>query len=142
MADDFATRARPHLAGRLDADEELKGVVAATFRKTFSGALYAVGVTDRRLLLQPLDRHVEPGGPLVSVFPGTLESFALDGAGGGWPTAPMAVLDAASPTLKLRTTDGERFKLTMMRGGGFPFGGEGQQQGVVALAEWLSARSS
>lgn len=114
-------------------------MAAATFQKTFSGSLYAVGVTDRRLLLQPLDRHLEPKGALVSVSPGTLESFELDGAGDGWLTAPAAVLDAAALTLKLRTRDGERFKLMMARGGSFPFAGESQQEGVLALARWLSA---
>jgi hypothetical protein len=137
VSEDFASRVRPHLAAGLEPGEELKGVAAATYQKTFSGSLYAVGVTDRRLVLQPLDRHVEPNGPPVSLSPATLESFELDGAGGGWLTAPTAVLDAASLTLKLRTTNGDKFKLMMMRGGSFPFGGESQQAGVLALAEWL-----
>jgi hypothetical protein len=138
VPDDFADRVRPHLETQLGPGEGLRGIAAATFQKTFSGLLYAVGVTDRRLLLQPLDRHVQPKGDLVSVSPGTLESFELDGAGSGWMTAPAAVLDATALTLKLRTSDGERFKLMMMRGGSFPFGGESQQEGVLALAEWLS----
>ena len=41
------------------------------------------------------------------------------------------------------TTGGEQRKLTMMRGGGGMFGklggGEAQQQGIDALAEWLRA---
>jgi hypothetical protein len=138
LSDDFAARVRPHLEGELEPGEELRGVAAATYQKTFSGSLYAVGVTDRRLLLQPLDRRAEPKGELASVPRATLESFELDGAGAGWPTAPMAVLDAATLTLKLRTTDGERFRLLMMRGGSFPSGGVSQQQGVLALAQWLS----
>jgi hypothetical protein len=137
LADDFATRVRPHLEGLLEPGEELRGVAAATFQKTFSGSLYAVGVTDRRLLLQPLDRRAQPKGDLTAVSRESLESFELDGAGGGWMNAPMAVLDSAALALKLRTTSGERFKLMMMRGGGFPFGGESQKDGVLALAEWL-----
>jgi hypothetical protein len=138
MSGDFADRVRTHLESCLESGEELRGVAAATYQKTFSGSLYAVGVTDRRLLLQPLDRRVAPKGPIVSITPDTCESFELDGAGGGWLTAPTAVLDATALTLKLRTTDGERFKLMLMRGGSVPFGGESQQRGVLALAEWLS----
>ena len=33
----------------LEPGEQLVGVVAATLKKTFSGGLYAIGVTDRRL---------------------------------------------------------------------------------------------
>jgi hypothetical protein len=137
VSEDFADKVRPHLEAALEPGEELKGVAAATFQKTFSGSLYAIGVTDRRLLLQPLDRRAEPKGELAPVSRETLESFELDGAGGGWLTAPAAVLDASALTLKLRTTSGERFKLMMMRGGSFPFGGESQKDGVLALAEWL-----
>jgi hypothetical protein len=137
LAQDFAVRVRPELEARLEPGEMLSGVAAATQQKTLSGSLSAVGVTDRRLLLQPLDRHAEPKGELVSVTPGDLESFRLDGAGDGWLTAPSAVLDATALKLDLRTTSRERFKLMMMRGGGFPFGGESQKDGVLALATWL-----
>ena len=45
--------------------------------------------------------------------------------------------------MKLETTSGEQRKLTLMRGGGGMFGklggGEAQQQGIDALAEWLRA---
>jgi hypothetical protein len=142
VSDNFEARVRPHLESHLEPGEELRGVAAATYQKTFSGSLYAVGVTDRRLLLQPLDRQVAAKGPIVSITLDAIGSLELDGAGGGWMTAPAAVLDATALTLKLRTTDGERFKLMMMRGGSFPFGGESQQQGVLALAEWLRAARS
>jgi hypothetical protein len=94
VSDDFEARVRSHLESHLESGEELRGVAAATYQKTFSGSLYAVGVTDRRLLLQPLENG------------------------------------------------GERFKLMLMRGGSVPFGGESQQQGVLALAEWLRAAKS
>jgi hypothetical protein len=141
VPEDFADRVRPGFESRLEPGEVLNGIAAATFQKTFSGSLYALGVTDHRLLLQPLDRKLQPKGELVSVTHDALESFELDGAGGGWMTAPMAVLDAAALKLDLRTTGGDRFRLTMMRGGSFPLGGESQQEGVLALAEWLSGVS-
>jgi hypothetical protein len=108
-------------------------------QKTFSGSLYGVGVTDRRLLLQPLDRKLHPNGELISVTRDEAAEAELDGAGGGWWTAPEAVLDATALTLKLKTADGARLKLMMMRGGSSLFGGEQQADGVVALAEWLAA---
>jgi hypothetical protein len=50
-------------------------------------------------------------------------------------------MDKASVALKLRTTDGQKLKLMMMRGDG-PLGGLGggetQRQGVQALGEWFA----
>lgn len=48
---DFDSRARPHIEKLLDPGESLLEIVAATHQKTFSGQLYAIGVTDRRLIL-------------------------------------------------------------------------------------------
>jgi hypothetical protein len=47
----------------------------------------------------------------------------------------------AALTLRLRTTDGTKLKLNMMRGGdgflGRMGGGEVQEQGIAALAAWF-----
>jgi hypothetical protein len=50
----------PVLEPRLDPGESLRAIVAATYQKTFSGAMRAIGVTDRRLVFQPLDRKFNP----------------------------------------------------------------------------------
>ena len=139
MPEDFANVVRPLFEVQLEQGETLRGIVAATYQKTFSGSLYAVGVTDRRLLLQPLDRKLQPKGALVPVTREAVADAELDGAGGGWWTAPSSVLDATALTLKIKGTDGERYKLMMMRGGSNLFGGEQQENGVVVLAEWLAA---
>jgi hypothetical protein len=141
MPGDFATTVRPAVEAQLDAGEQLQGLVAATQQKTFSGQLYAIAVTDRRLLLVPLDRRLQPRGDPSSVTGQTVASADLDGAGGGWWTAPQAVLDASALTLRMQTTGGEKFKLMMMQGatgllGGLG-GGQAQSDGVLALAEWL-----
>jgi hypothetical protein len=52
VSGDFASRARPALEALLAPGETPDGIVVATHQKTFSGSLYAVGVTDRRVLLQ------------------------------------------------------------------------------------------
>ena len=52
-------------------------------------------------------------------------------------------MDGVAVTLKLRTTDGEKLKLMLMRGTG-PLGGLGggetQRQGVEALGTWFAER--
>jgi hypothetical protein len=143
---DFGELASATLAPLLAPGEMLRGVSAATHQKTFSGQLYAVGVTDQRLILQPVGRHIEAKGDPLIVTAGTIDQFKLDGAGDGWWTAPMAVLDASALTLDLRIRDGQKLKLMMMRGGsgmmGSLGGGESQQQGVLALAQWLAANAA
>jgi hypothetical protein len=143
VAKNFDTIARSHLEGLLEAGEWLQGVIAATHQKTFSGSLYAIGVTDRRLILQPLGRRAEPEGEPASLRPEDVVSADAEGAGGGWWTETAVIMDSAALTVKLRTADGERMKLMMMRGGdgglGKLGGGERQQQGIEALAAWLGA---
>ena len=74
--------------------------------------------------------------------PERIAAASADGAGGGWMTVSAAVMDGAAVTLKLKTTDGEKLKLMLMRGSG-PLGGlgggEGQREGVEALAQFLGA---
>jgi hypothetical protein len=143
VAVDFAATVRPHLEALLEPGEQLLGVVAATVQKTFSGGLFALGVTDRRLLLQALDRRAQPKGDPRIITPGDMVSADMNGAGGGWWTAPAAILDASATALTLRTADGEKTKLMMMKGTGLLGGlggGESQREGVVALAEWMGRR--
>lgn len=140
MAGDFADQVQSLLRGNLEEGENLQGVIAATHQKTFSGSLYAIGVTDRRLLLQPLDRHLQARGALRSIRPAAVQGADLDGAGAGWWTAPSAILDMSALAVTFRTTDGEKLKLLMMKGTGFLGGlggGEAQRDGVLALTAWL-----
>jgi hypothetical protein len=97
----------------------------------------AIGVTPRRLILQPLDRRGDAGGSPASLTPADLRSADADGVSGGWPNLAAAVMDRAAVKLTIRTTGGEKLKLMMMRGGGVLGGGEGQERGVAALASWF-----
>jgi hypothetical protein len=133
---EFAELARPGLEALLEPGEALRGIIAATQQRTFSGQLYALGVTDRRLLLQPVDRRMQPKGSARVVTPVTLVSAEVDGAGHGWWTAPAVILDATAIALTLRTTDGEKLKLTMMKGGSGLAGGPQQGEGVRSLVDW------
>jgi hypothetical protein len=143
---EFQDRVRPHLESVLDSGEQLHGICAATQQSTFKGRLVALGITDRRLVLQPLTRKIEPDGPAVSILADQIASAEAEGASGGWWTPTSGIMDKAALTLKLKTTDGEKRKLMMMRGEGpGPLGrlggGEAQQQGVEALAAWFAARA-
>jgi hypothetical protein len=146
MPDQFADRVGPIFQGALDPGESLLGIAAATFQKTFSGALFAIGVTERRLLLQQLDRKLQPKDAVVSLPPEALASGGVDG--GGWlssgaPFETSDIVDAASITVQLKTTDGRKYKLMMMKGGdgmlGGLAGGPSQTEGVRALVDWLAA---
>jgi hypothetical protein len=53
------------------------------------------------------------------------------------------ILDHAAVRLEIKTTDGEKLKVMLMRGEGKLLGklggGEAQRQGLDALAEWFRA---
>jgi hypothetical protein len=139
---DFEAKHRPRIEALLDPGEELRGICAVNHRQSaFKGRLVALGVTDRRLLLQPLDRRGDPAGAAESILPEQVASAKAGGAGGGWPTPGAAIADHSAVSVKLRTTDGRKLKLMMMHGegvfGGLG-GGESQREGVSALGEWFA----
>jgi len=137
---DFSSVVRPHLENTLDPGETLAGVCAATQQSAFKGRSVAVGVTDRRLLLAPLDRRGRPNGDVISIRPEEITGAQAQGAGGGWASVGPAVLDSAAVTIQLKTANGDKYKLSLMRGTGIfgKLGGdEGQQAGIKALAGWF-----
>jgi hypothetical protein len=137
---DFAELMRPHLEEALESDEALEGICAATQQSAFKGRGLALGITDRRLLLAPLDRRGRPAGEIVAIRPEEIASAKAGGAGGGWANVAPAILDSAAVTLQLKTTDGEKYKLNMMRGTGLfgkLGGGESQREGMDALGQWF-----
>jgi hypothetical protein len=110
----------------------------------FKGGSAVIGTTDRRLLLQPLDRRGDPDGPVQSILPEQIASVKAGPAGGGWINVDTAILDHAAVRLQIQTTDGEKLKLMLMRaegkllgGLGGLGGGEAQRQGLEALAGWF-----
>lgn len=134
---------RAAVAGSIEPGEELQGVLIATQSSAFKGRAVALATTDRRLIVQGLNRKLGADGPALSIPPERLAEARADGAGGGWLNVGAIIMDGAAVTLRLRTTDGEKLKLTMMRGSGMLGklgGGEDQQQGVEALAAWMAAR--
>ena len=135
---------RPHVEAALEPGEGLRGFVAATQQSTFKGRLVALAATDRRLIVLPLTRKMEPDGEPLSIAPEEIAD-AKAGGGGRWGSEPTAgILDEAAAQRCMRTTGGEKLKLMMMRGEGpGPLaglgGGEDQRQGMEAVAAWFAA---
>jgi hypothetical protein len=139
---EFESKHRPGLEAALAPGERLLGVCAAGQQKgLFKGGVVALGVTDRRLLVQPLSRRGEPDGEPDSIPPERVASAKAGGAGDDRFNVYAGLMDHAAVALEIRTTDGEKLKLTMMRGEGRLLGklggGEGQRRGIEALAGWF-----
>ncbi len=138
---ELGDKLRSALAPALTDGEQLRAVCVATQQSMFKGRQVAIGVAEGRLILQPMNRRFELDGEPISLPPERIDSADAEGAGGGWVNVSAAIMDHAAVTLKLKTTDGEKLKLMMMRGTG-PLGGLGggeeQQQGVDALGAWFS----
>jgi hypothetical protein len=144
---DLDSKYRPHLESQLEGGEELRGLcIASQQRGPFKGGAAVLGATDRRLLVQPLDRRGEPDGSPRSIALEQVASAKAGPAGGGWINVDTAILDHAAVRLQIRTTDGEKLKLMLMRGEGKTLGGlgggESQRRGLEALAEWFRAIDS
>jgi hypothetical protein len=116
----------------------------ATQSGLLRGRMVGIGVTDRRLIVQGLSRKFDPAGEPISLPPERIADASAEGAGGGWPEIGAAIMDKAAVTLKLKSTDGEKLKLTMMRGSG-PLGrlggGEDQRSGFEALGAWFAEQA-
>lgn len=130
-----------HLAGLLEAGEDLLGVCAASEQQgIFKGRAVLLAATDARLIVVALDRRGRPDGEAESIAPTELESAKADGAAGGWPELSAAIMDRSAVKLRLRTRDGAKRQFMFMRGTG-PLGnlggGESQRRGVEALASFF-----
>lgn len=137
---DLEAKLRPIAEAMLAPGEQLWGVCVATQTGMFKGRQVLLAVTGGRLLVQYLNRRFEPVGDAISLPPEGIADASVDGAGGGWPNVGMAIMDGAAVTLKIRTTDGDKLKLMMMRGTGVLGklgGGETQRRGLEALAAWF-----
>ncbi len=138
---DLADQVLPVLEPLLDPGEHLEGACIATQSGLFRGRQVLIGVSDRRLIVQGMTRRFERDGDPLLLPPERIAKVSAGGAGGS--TVGPAIVDTASITVKLRTTDGEKLKLMLMRGTG-PLGrlggGDFQRTGVEALAAWLAAR--
>src|SRR5919109_3834103 len=113
---DLDSKYRRQLESQLDSGEELGGICIASQQKgLLKGGAVVIGTTDRRLLIQPLDRRGEPDGPSRSIAPEQIALAKAGPAGGEWFNVDAVVLDHAAVRLQIHTTDGEKLKLMLMR---------------------------
>ncbi len=138
---DIREKLGPVVEGLLEPGEALEGICVGSQSGFMSSKFVVIAVTDRRLIVQETDRKQRPKGEPVSVKPEELAGasggrFSGDGTAG--------IMNATSQKLTVKTTDGQKLKLMMAKGGG-PLGGlmggETQQQGVQALNAWLERNS-
>ena len=137
---DLESKLLPLAHPLLQPGEELLGVGVATQARLFTGRQVLLAVTDGRLLVQGLNRKFESAGDVLSLNPARIARVSVDGAGGGWMSVGMAILDSAAVTIKIRTTDSQKLKLMMMRGTGVfgeLGGGETQRRCIEALSTWF-----
>ena len=139
---DIDSKYRDHLEAQ--AGEQLRGLCIASRQKgMFSGGAVVIGVTDRCLVIQPLDRRGDLDGAAQSIAPEQVASAKAGPAGGEWFNVDAVVLDHAAVRLEIKTTGGEKLKLMLMRGEGKLLGklggGETQREGVEALGRWFEA---
>ena len=136
----LAEKLRPVIEPLLEPGEELRGVCIGADSGMLKGRQVAVGTTDRRLIVQGMNRKFEPKDAPLLLTPDRIADASADGAGGGWYNVEASIMDGAAVTLKLKTVDGEKLKINMMRGTG-PLGGLGggetQKQGLEAMAAWF-----
>ena len=141
---DLGEKLQPVVESVLAPDERSLGCCVATQQSLFKGRMVAIVVTEQRLVIQAMTRRFEPDGEPLSLPPERIAEANAEGGGGGWPEIGAAIMDSVSVTLKLRTSDGEKLKLMMMRGDGALGGlggGETQREGVHALGEWFESHA-
>jgi hypothetical protein len=139
---DLDSRYRPGLEAQLEPGETLDGLLIASQQKgMFKGGAAVIGVTERRLLFQEIDRRGNPSGPPRPIRPEDVAAAKAGDASGGWFTATSEIMDSEATRLELKLVGGEKLKLMLMRGSdsmlGRLGGGESQREGVEALAGWL-----
>lgn len=134
---------RPAAESVLQPGEDLLGSLVATQSGVFKGGVRAVVVTATRLVIVPLDRKFEPKGEVVALTPADIADVSTTGLGGEWYNTAISMMEWAGIDLTIKTIDGRKLKLSMMKGEGGLIGklggGEHQRNGVQALKAWLEA---
>lgn len=126
-------RVRATVEPQVVAGESLLGCLNATAKSTFSAQVYAIGVTDQRLIFVPLDRKFGPKGPAEIVGPADIVKSSVDGQGGG--LSHFLATDWGEIRIDTAT---KKYKLLAMGGGADQlFVSENQRAGKQALLQFL-----
>lgn len=123
--------------------ERLRGFLVATQSGVFRGGMRVLVIADDRLVVQPITRDFSPTGEAISIKRDDVAELRTTGLGSGWYDSKVTIAAWAGIELKVRTRDGRKTKVSMMKGEGGLIGrlggGETQRVGVEALKEWLEA---
>jgi len=146
-ASQYEAELEAHLSTLLEPGETLRGFCSASQQKNmFSGGVVTLATTDRRLIIQTLDRKGKvKTGEFVSLDPSQVKSVKIGGAGGAWDDPSAVIMNRSAIQLKIKTTGGQKYKFTLMDGTGIfgSFGGgDMQRNGVGALREFLGEADS
>jgi hypothetical protein len=127
-----AARLRSTLGPLVPAGESLAGCVYATQQSTFSVSMYAIGVTEQHLIIQPIDRKWKLNGSPVLATRDEIDVGNLFSDGAFWSTG------AKSQQMRF-TVRGEKYEFWMMGGNWVEnkLGGDEQAQGVTVLYDFL-----
>ena len=131
-------RTRSALAPSLQPGEPLLGCVYATRQSTFSGSMWAVGITPERLVLVQLDRKMAPKGDAITIRPPDVTGWSIN----GWALSTQeAAMRALSGNVALRiTTASEKWKLSVIGGVvGDRLVDDDYTIGLDAITEFLTA---
>ena len=136
---DIKDKIGPVIDGLLEPGETLEGMAVGSQSGFMSSKFVVIAVTDRRLIVQETDRKQNPKGEPRVVAADQVAKHGTGGFGAG--DIQSSIMNATSMTIKVKTTDGEKLKLAVAKGGG-PLGklmgGETQEQGVKAINAWLA----
>jgi hypothetical protein len=140
---DLGASLTPFAATLVDPGETLLGACVGSRQSTFKGWMVVIAVTEERLLVQRMkrSRKFEAEGPPLALTGSDIAAATIGGSGNEFLSPSVAIVDAASVRLTLKTTAGEKIKLMIGRGGDSFFGelggGEVQRDGLRALGEWF-----
>jgi hypothetical protein len=138
---DIGEKIGPVIDALLEPGETLEGMCVGSQSGFMSSKFVVIAATDRRLIVQETDRKQRPKGEAVSITP---DRLAGSGTGRFTGDGTAGIMNATSQKLTVKTTDGQKLKLMMAKGGG-PLGGlmggETQERGVQAINAWLARNS-
>lgn len=125
---------RAALETALVPGEVLHGAMHATKKSSFSGKVFAVGVTDGRLILVELDRKFEPKSAPISLQPAEITKASIDGWGGG---ASHFLSSGVMPEIRFDTAN-EKYKLLVVGGiTGETLMGDDYSAGLEAICRFI-----
>lgn len=123
--------------------EVMQGVIVANQQKTFSATLYLVATTDRRIIMQPVDRKWQPNGQPFSfgmndITNTSVWGWAHDAASKGEKIATF--LTSSGDRIKFEA-GGEKWKLMTLGGNMLEnaLATDDQENGLDAFLNFLAA---